>query len=76
MKNDTILRGIAASFGIAIGPAFLFEETGILLKGTTQPIENTEKEIIRFKQAIKKSKKPISPVTFFAGGSPNRSLTV
>ncbi|TET17942.1 MAG: phosphoenolpyruvate--protein phosphotransferase [Candidatus Cloacimonadota bacterium] len=54
-----MLRGIAVSFGIAIGPAFLYEETGILLKGTTQPIENTEKEIIRFKQAIKKSKKQL-----------------
>lgn len=62
MKNDMILRGIAASQGIAIGPAFLYEETGVLLKGTWQPVKDVDTEIRKFKQAIKKSKSELEEI--------------
>ncbi len=62
MKNDIILRGIPASPGIVIGPAFLFEESGFLINGTAKPIADTDKEIKRFKEAIKKSKRELEEI--------------
>lgn len=62
MKNDIILRGIAASPGIAIGPAFLFEERSILLEGALQPVRDIDKEIKKFRTAIRKSKKELEDI--------------
>ncbi len=62
MKNDIILRGIAASPGIAIGPAFLYKETGVLLRGTWQPVKDVAKEIRKFEKAIKTSKAELEDI--------------
>ncbi len=62
MKNDIILRGIAASQGIAIGPAFFYEETGVLLKGAWEPVEDVKKEIRKFRKAIEKSKSELEKI--------------
>jgi len=59
MKTDIILRGIAASPGIAIGPAFFFEEKGILTERSEHPAVDIENEIKKFEEAIKKSKKEL-----------------
>ena len=62
MKTNIILRGIAASPGIAVGPAFLFLEKGIILEGSEQPITNIDKEIKKFRKAIKKSKSELEDI--------------
>jgi phosphotransferase system enzyme I (PtsI) len=62
MKNDIILRGITVSPGIAIGPVFLYQEKGILIKGSLEPIEDVEGEINKFKTAIDKSKRELEDI--------------
>jgi phosphotransferase system enzyme I (PtsI) len=62
MNNDIILRGITASPGIAIGPAFLYEETGVLLRGSWQPVKDVQKEIRKFKKAIERSKAELEEI--------------
>ncbi|MCK4234715.1 phosphoenolpyruvate--protein phosphotransferase [candidate division WOR-3 bacterium] len=62
MRNDIIIRGITASPGIAVGPAFLFQESRILFKGTLKPISDIDNEVKKFKAAIKKSKKELNDI--------------
>jgi len=56
MKNDLILRGIAASPGIIIGPAYLFGEKTAVYKESARPVKNAEEEIKKFEKAIENSK--------------------
>jgi len=62
MKNDIILRGIAASPGIAIGPAFIYEDNGIYSSRFDKRVDDIEKESNRFKKAIEKSKKELAGI--------------
>jgi phosphotransferase system enzyme I (PtsI) len=59
MKNDIILRGIAASPGIETGSAYLYEESGIYYTPSAEQIEDISREIECFKDAIKKSKEEL-----------------
>ncbi len=62
MKNDFILRGIAASPGIIIGPAYLFGEKTTVYRESAGPVKNTDREIKKFKKAVKESKKELEEI--------------
>ncbi|WNS77636.1 phosphoenolpyruvate--protein phosphotransferase [Bacillus sp. DTU_2020_1000418_1_SI_GHA_SEK_038] len=58
MTNE--IPGIAASNGIAIGKAFLLEKLELTIEKNV--ISNTDAEVLRFEQALKKSKEELKRI--------------
>ena len=62
MKNDgeQIWRGIGVSIGIAIGPAYVIDQTGMLVPEYAVPAGQVEKELKRFQAALVKTQRQLS----------------
>ena len=58
-SKSIVLRGIAASLGIAIGKAFIYEKISVNFENLTEVAENIEAEIERFKNAVKRAEKEL-----------------
>ncbi|RKY62519.1 MAG: phosphoenolpyruvate--protein phosphotransferase [Candidatus Latescibacterota bacterium] len=52
MRNELILQGIAASPGIAVGHAFLYEKEDFWIEERTIPAEKVEEEVDKFLEVI------------------------
>ena len=59
-KHEKILRGIGVSPGIAIGPAFVIDQTGVPVPEYAVPAAQVDKELKRFQAAIDKTQRQIS----------------
>jgi phosphotransferase system enzyme I (PtsI) len=57
-----MLTGIAASRGIAIGPAFLLQEFSLEVSRRSLTPEETEKELVRLEQAVNDTKAQIESI--------------
>ncbi len=70
MKNPDELRrsGIAIAPGVAIGPAFIIEQSGLPVPEYTLPAAQVEKELTRFHGAITKVQKHLSQLRQKAEG--------
>jgi phosphotransferase system enzyme I (PtsI) len=65
-KEETILRGIPASPGIAIGPVFVYVKHTPVIEERSILSEEVEHELIRLEQAIARSHKELRKILEFA----------
>ena len=65
-KEETILKGIPASPGITIGPAFLFQKHAPVVEERSIPREDVEREVARLDQAVARSHKELGKILEFA----------
>ncbi len=62
-RNEIILTGVSGSPGICIGQAYLVDTEGVnVVEKYPVPAENIEKEIIRFKSAVKQTRDELSEI--------------
>ena len=66
IKHETILRGIPASPGIAVGSAYLFTKEIPRVEVRSLNEHEVEGEIIRLTRAMEKSVKELIKILFFA----------
>jgi phosphotransferase system enzyme I (PtsI) len=72
-EGEQIWRGIGASGGIAIGPAYVIDQTGLQVPEYAVPATQIEKELKRFQTALAKTRRQLSQLkqkaeTLPAGG--------
>src|SRR5580698_8487133 len=62
MKNEgeQIWRGIGISSGIAVGPAYVIDQTGLTVPEYAVPAAQVEKELKRFRTALAKAQRQLS----------------
>src|ERR1043166_732458 len=60
--SERILEGIAASGGIAIGPAYLLDATGVHVNEVALKADAVEEEITRFREAVAKALRQIKRI--------------
>jgi phosphotransferase system enzyme I (PtsI) len=65
-KNEIVLKGIPASPGISIGPAYLFLKLAPLIEERRIPEADIDKEIERLDHSIARSKKELRKIYEFA----------
>jgi phosphotransferase system enzyme I (PtsI) len=72
MKNDgeQIMTGIAAASGIAIGPAYVVDQTGLPVPEYAIAVTQTEKELKRFQTALGKTQRQLSQLKHKAQSLP------
>ncbi len=61
-EEERILRGIGVSSGIAIGPAYLIDQSGFSVPERNIPAAQIEKEIKRFLSAVAKTQKQLGQI--------------
>ncbi len=66
MKKETILKGIPASPGIAVGAAYLFVKETPRIDERTIHDEDTGTEVERLERAVQKSAKELDKILIFA----------
>lgn len=66
MKNDTerevVLRGLGVAAGIAIGPAFVIDQSGVSVPEYIIPATSVDKELKRFHAGIAKTQKQLGQI--------------
>lgn len=65
-KVEIVLKGIPASPGIAIGPAFLFQKHAPTIFEKSIELNEIQREIERLEQAVARSRKELSKILDFA----------
>lgn len=65
-KEETVLKGIPASPGIAIGPVFVFIKHTPVIEERSILLEEVERELGRLEQAIARSHKELRKILEFA----------
>src|SRR3989339_378909 len=63
---EVIIKGIPASPGIAIGPAFLFHKQAPVIREKSIAREETAAEVARLEQAVARSHKELRKILEFA----------
>ena len=61
-KEEVVIRGLAASPGVAHGPAFLFHQKELDVEPYKVERGQRDKEIVRFDQAILQTRRQISKI--------------
>ncbi len=61
-KEEIILKGVAASPGVAHGPAFLFVKKDLEIPRYFVPAEKREEQVARFEAALLQTRKQISAI--------------
>lgn len=57
--KNIVLRGVAASPGIAIGKAFIYEKFDVNFEKFLKTVKNVEKEVEKFRDAVKKAEREL-----------------
>jgi phosphotransferase system enzyme I (PtsI) len=65
-KPEVVIKGIPASPGIAIGPAFLFRKSAPTIREKSITAEDVPQEIARLEQAVARSHKELRKILDFA----------
>ncbi|MEX2116412.1 MAG: phosphoenolpyruvate--protein phosphotransferase [Bacteroidota bacterium] len=65
-QEEIVFRGIAASPGIAVGPAYLFQKHVPVINEKTVDPEGLEAEILRLRSALDRSRRELSKIYDFA----------
>ncbi|MEX1139805.1 MAG: phosphoenolpyruvate--protein phosphotransferase [Bacteroidota bacterium] len=65
-QEEAVFRGIAASPGIAVGPAYLFQKHVPVINQKTVEPEGVEPEILRLRSALDRSRRELSKIYDFA----------
>ncbi len=65
-KEQTVVKGIPASPGIAIGPVFLFHKQAPIIEERSILKEDIERELDRLEQAVARSHKELRKILEFA----------
>ncbi|MEK6756318.1 MAG: phosphoenolpyruvate--protein phosphotransferase, partial [Bacteroidota bacterium] len=65
-KEEIVLKGIPASPGIAIGPAFLFQKQDVVIEERSILNEEVLREVARLEQAVARSHKELRKILDFA----------
>jgi phosphotransferase system enzyme I (PtsI) len=68
--KEVVLKGIAVSTGVAIGPAFIIDQHGFPVPEYTLPDNQVEKDIKRFHKAISKTQQQLSNLKLKAENMP------
>jgi phosphotransferase system enzyme I (PtsI) len=66
LEHDIVLKGMPASPGISIGPAFLYHKHAPAVEERTVRPEETEHEVERLQQAVQRSQKELRKILDFA----------
>ena len=65
-REEIVLKGIPASPGIVIGPAFLFQKQDVVIEERSIVSEELPREITRLEQAVARSHKELGKILDFA----------
>jgi phosphotransferase system enzyme I (PtsI) len=65
-KEEIVIKGIPASPGIVIGPAFLFQKQDVVIEERSIVSEELPREIARLEQAVARSHKELGKILDFA----------
>ncbi len=66
LKHETIVHGVAASPGIAMGSAFVYVKETPTVEERTLPKEEIEAEVDRYTRAVDKSVRELNKILIFA----------